>query len=212
MFMSTTVLVERIAEASPALKARWAGVLYLVAVLMAASGESFLRDRLSIAAGQFAVASFVVVTLILYDMFALVNRNLSWFAAAFGLAGLTLEALRWNPGGVDIAMGCHGISCLLFGYLAFKSSLLPRILGVLMALAGLAWLPFLSPTLANNLSPYNVVAGFVGEASLMLWLLIMGIRVAPWKQTITTHESTQRQRGSRALHPEAIIRVAGRAA
>jgi len=150
---------------------------------MAASGESFLRDRLSIVAGQFAVASFVAVTLILYDIFALVNRNLSWFAAAFGLAGLTLEALRWNPGGVDLAMGFHGISCLLFGYLVFKSGFLPRIFSASLALAGLAWLPFLSPSLANSLSPYNVAVGFLGEASLMFWFLAMGIHLSPWKRT-----------------------------
>jgi hypothetical protein len=183
MNMSTAVLAERIAEASPALKARWAGVLYLLAVLMAASGESFLRDRISIAAGQLAVASFVAVTLILYDIFAAVNRSLSWFAASFGLAGLTLEALRWNPGDVDVAMGFHGLSCLLFGYLIFRSGFLPRIVGVLMAFAGLGWLPFLSPWLANSLSPYNVVVGFIGEASLMLWLLVMGIDLSPWKRT-----------------------------
>jgi hypothetical protein len=181
--MTTAILVERITEASPVLKARWAGALYLLAVAMAASGESFLRDRLSIAAGQLALACFVVVTLILYDIFAGVNRNLSWFAASFGLAGLTLEALRWNPGGVDVAMGFHGISCLLFGYLVLRSTFLPRVLGVLMAFAGLAWLPFLSPPLANSLSPYNVAAGFLGEASLMLWLLVVGIHLSPWKHT-----------------------------
>jgi hypothetical protein len=181
--MTTAILVKRITEASPVLKARWAGALYLLAVAMAASGESFLRDRLSIAAGQLAVACFVVVTLILYDIFAGVNRNLSWFAASFGLAGLTLEALRWNPGGVDVAMGFHGISCLLFGYLVLRSTFLPRVLGVLMAFAGLAWLPFLSPPLANSLSPYNVAAGFLGEASLMLWLLVVGIHLSPWKHT-----------------------------
>jgi hypothetical protein len=150
---------------------------------MAASGESFLRDRLSIAAGQLAVACFVALTLILYDIFATVNRNLSWFAASFGLAGLTLEALRWNPGGVDVAMAFHGISCLLFGYLVFRSAFLPRIFGVLMAVAGLAWLPFLSPALANRLAPYNVAAGFVGEASLMLWLLVVGLHLSPWNRT-----------------------------
>jgi len=180
--MTTAILVERITEASPILKARWAGALYLLAVAMAASGESFLRGRLSIAAGQLAVACFVAVTLILYEILADVNRNLSWFAASFGLVGLTLEALRWNPGGVDVAMGFHGISCLLFGYLVFRSTFLPRALGVLMAFAGLAWLPFLSPPLASSLSPYNVAAGFLGEASLMLWLLVVGTHLSPSKR------------------------------
>jgi hypothetical protein len=51
-----------------------------------------------------------------------------------------------------------------------------------MALAGLGWLTFLSPPLANHLSPYNLVLGFLAELSLMLWLLVMGVNVQRWKE------------------------------
>jgi hypothetical protein len=70
---------------------------------------------------------------------------------------------------------------MLLGYLIFRSTFLPRILGVLMASAGLGWLIFLSP-FANHLSTYLKVVGFVAEASLMLWLLVMGVNVPRWKQ------------------------------
>jgi hypothetical protein len=173
----------RIAEASLGLKARIAGVFYLLAVLAAVSGESFLRGRLSYAAGLIAVACFVVVTLALYDVFKPVNRSLSLLAAFSNLVGLSLEALRWNPGGVDIAMGFHGLYCLLIGYLVFRSAFLPRILGALMAFAGLAWMTTLSILpFAKYLSPYNVAFGFLGEGSLMLWLLLMGVDVYRWKE------------------------------
>ena len=43
-----------------------------------------------------------------------------------------------------IALVLFGFFCLLIGYLIFKSDFLPRILGVLIALAGLGWLTFLS--------------------------------------------------------------------
>jgi hypothetical protein len=84
--------------------------------------------------------------------------------------------------GVSICFVFFGIYCLLIGYLIFKSSFLPRILGVLMAVAGLGWLTFLFPPLADYLSPYNLVLGFLAELALMLWLLVMGVDVQRWKE------------------------------
>jgi hypothetical protein len=72
----------------------------------------------------------------------------------------------------------HGIFCILIGYLIFRSTLLPRILGVLIAFGGLGWLTYVSAPLANHLSPYNLVCGLVGEALMFLWLLVMGVNVA----------------------------------
>jgi hypothetical protein len=63
----------------------------------------------------------------------------------------------------------------------FRSTFLPRILGALMALAGLVWLTFLSPPLANYLSPYSLASALLGEAPLMLWLLVMGVNDQRWK-------------------------------
>src|ERR1039457_4335369 len=56
--------------------------------------------------------------------------------------------------GVNICFVFFGVYCLLIGYLLFKSSSLPQFRGLLMAFAGLGWLPFLSPPLANYLSRY----------------------------------------------------------
>jgi hypothetical protein len=84
--------------------------------------------------------------------------------------------------GVNICFVFFGVYCILIGYLIFRSAFLPRILGVLMAFAGLGWLTFLSPPLANHLSPYILVLGFVAELALMLWLLVMGVNVQRWKE------------------------------
>ena len=74
------------------------------------------------------------------------------------------------------------MSCILIGYLVFRASFLPRILGVLMAGAGGAYLIFLWPALGSHLFvPWIVVPAVVGEASLTLWLLIMGVNSARWK-------------------------------
>jgi hypothetical protein len=81
-----------------------------------------------------------------------------------------------------IALVFFGFYCLLIGYLIFKSTFLPRILGVLMALAGLGWLTFLSPSFgAKYLNPY-IMATASGEALLTLWLLVFGVNAQRWKE------------------------------
>ncbi len=183
--MSTAVLMERIAKASPRFKARIAGALFLFGLLSAVFGEFFVR-RLEIAADLIAVSSMIAVTLLLYDVFKPVNRGLSLLAASFNLVGLTCGALRWNPRGVDIPVVFDGFYCLLIGYLIFRSTFLPRILSVLMPIAGLGWLTFVSLPLAKYVSPYNLAAGILGQESVMLWLLVMGVNVQRWKEQANT--------------------------
>jgi Domain of unknown function (DUF4386) len=174
-------MMKRIAEASPGFKARIAGALFLLGLLSAVFGEFFVR-RLEIAADLIAVSSMIAVTLLLYGIFRAVNRDLSLLAASFNLVGLTCGALRWNPRGVDIPVVFDGFYCLLIGYLIFRSTFLPRILGGLIACAGCGWLTFLSPPLARYLSPYNLALGIFGQGSVMLWLLMMGINEQRWKE------------------------------
>jgi hypothetical protein len=44
----------------------------------------------------------------------------------------------------------------------------------------LGWLTFLSPSLANYLYTYIQVLGVLAEASLMLWLLVIGVNAQRW--------------------------------
>jgi hypothetical protein len=98
------------------------------------------------------------------------------------LRALALMFLELNTQAGNICVVFFGFYCLLIGYLIFRSAFLPRVLGVLMALAGLGWLTFLSPPLANYLSPYILVFGFLAELSLCLWLLVMGMDVQRWRE------------------------------
>jgi hypothetical protein len=83
---------------------------------------------------------------------------------------------------VNICFVFFGVYCLVIGYLIFRSAFLPRILGVFMAFAGLGWVTFLSPPLANYLRPYILLLGVIAELALMLWLLVMGVNVQRWKE------------------------------
>jgi Domain of unknown function (DUF4386) len=112
-----------------------------------------------------------------------VNSSLSLLAAIFSLVGCANDVLGlFNLAPYKISsLVFFGPYCLLLGYLIFRSTFLPRILGVLMAFAGLGWLIFLTP-LANHLSAYLKVLGFLAELSLMLWLIVKGVNVQQWKE------------------------------
>lgn len=98
------------------------------------------------------------------------------------LQALALLFLYLNAQTGYISLVFDGLYLLLIGYLIFRSTFLPRILGALVALAGLGWLTFLSPPLANYLLLYIQVTGILAEGSLMLWLLVMGVNTQRWNE------------------------------
>lgn len=80
-----------------------------------------------------------------------------------------------------------GLHCLMVGYLILRSAFLPRVVGALMVFAGLGWLTMsfsnlLSPLFGRSLFPYILLPGMLGEGSLTLWLLLMGVNAERWKQ------------------------------
>jgi uncharacterized protein DUF4386 len=75
-----------------------------------------------------------------------------------------------------------GVFDILLGYLIFRSTFLPRVLGVLMVVAGLGWLIFLAPPLANHVLIFIEVPGFIAELALMLWLFIRGVNTQRWNE------------------------------
>ncbi|HYK34655.1 DUF4386 domain-containing protein [Alloacidobacterium sp.] len=169
---------------SPHLKARIAGFFYLLTILTGMLAV-FIRSRaVGDAFNLAATACYVVVTLILYQIFKPVDRNVSLIAAFFSLAGCTLGALQafhFAPLHIN-SLVFFGFYCLLIGYLILKSNFLPRVVGILMVLAGLGWLTFLSPQLANRLSPWTMLLGLLGEGSLTAWLLGKGVNTERWEQ------------------------------
>jgi uncharacterized protein DUF4386 len=176
-------MMERIAEASPRLKARVAGVFYLL-TFVAGGAALAVRGKLGFAVNLIADACYIPVTLLFYDIFKPVSRRLSLLAAFFSLAGCAIGALslfHLAPSTINPLI-FFGFYCLLIGYLIFRSTFLPRILGVLMAFGGLGWLTFLSPPLATYLSPYNLGPGMLGEGALTLWLLVVGLNAQRWME------------------------------
>jgi uncharacterized protein DUF4386 len=98
------------------------------------------------------------------------------------LQALAYMSIELYPQAYGIAVVFFGFYCLLIGYLTFKSTFLPRFLGVLMVFAGLGWLTFLSQPLARSLSPYILAPGILGEGSLTVWLLVFGVNASKWQE------------------------------
>jgi hypothetical protein len=186
--------MEWIAKAQQNPNARMTGAVYLLYFLAAILAE-FLTGRKLVAYGNatnlMATAFYVVLTLLFYGMFKPVNRILSLIAALFSLVGCFLMTLgQFHVAPLSMSpLPFFGTYCLLIGYLIFRSSFLPRVLGVLMILAGFGWIAFLFPTVAHNLSLYIEVLGVVAEASLMLWLLVMGVNAQRWKEQARAAEA-----------------------
>jgi hypothetical protein len=70
--------------------------------------------------------------------------------------------------------------------LIIKSGFLPKLIGVLMALAGLSYLAnsttlLLAPAYAETVVPVLALA-LLGELSLSLWLIVKGVNVGEWKK------------------------------
>jgi hypothetical protein len=97
---------------------------------------------------------------------------------ALALTSMKLRALIYHSAGLVFL----GLWCILIGFLILRSQFMPRILGVLVALAGFAYLPFLSPPLARSLLPYILIPAGVGQIALTLWLLAAGVNAERWRE------------------------------
>ncbi|MFM7856650.1 MAG: DUF4386 domain-containing protein [Flammeovirgaceae bacterium] len=96
------------------------------------------------------------------------------------LATLSLLSLNIQAQGYAIGLVFFGFYCLIVGYVIFKSNFLPKILGILYAIAGMCYCVnsfnmFLSKGFENPLFVYLAIPIFIGELSLCLWLLIKGV-------------------------------------
>lgn len=124
-----------------------------------------------------AIALFALSNLV--TVFRLLNTP--GYAADLGSGQLHAQVrLLLNSFHYQWGMGLllFGIYLGLLAYLVYRSGYIPRILGVLLAVAGLGWV-------ADSLRPYlypNVGFGFVmitavGELIFMLWLLLRGWKI-----------------------------------
>ena len=94
---------------------------------------------------------------------------------------LSYLAVNLFSAGFGFALLFFAGFCVLVGVLILGSRLVPRLIGLLMVLAGVCYavntlVLVLSPALSDRLNPAILLPPFVGELSLALWLLVKGVR------------------------------------
>jgi hypothetical protein len=111
------------------------------------------------------------------------------------LPAAQLQALAYLPG--DLSHADYSLHTVFFGfdilctaYLVLRSGLLPRVIGVLLAIDGVAYLVYsfvdiLAPEFAADLVPWIQFPALLGEGAFCLWLLVVGVNVERWRQLAT---------------------------
>jgi hypothetical protein len=95
---------------------------------------------------------------------------------------LAMLFLKISDYGVLVLEMFWGIWLIPFGILVYRSGFIPRIIGILLLIGGIGYMgnSFISLLLPDYLVYVNKTVFFIlvapGEFSIMLWLLIMGVK------------------------------------
>ena len=103
---------------------------------------------------------------------------------------IALILLRVNNTGAATAMAFFGFSVTLNGYLIFRSTFLPRWLGVLQMFCGLCWLTFLYPPLGSRMFMVAALGSLLNVVIMILWLLIRGVDEDKWRSKAAAASDT----------------------
>jgi uncharacterized protein DUF4386 len=103
------------------------------------------------------------------------------------LNALVLLSLKFYSYAGMIFTGYYGIEWLVRAYLIWKSTFLPKFLGVLMGIGGLAFvlrnfLMILAPQYASDLF---LMLMFPGALAMTVWLFVKGVDVAKWNAKVS---------------------------
>jgi hypothetical protein len=99
---------------------------------------------------------------------------------------LALLALRLHADGYAISLLFFAFACAALGWLILRSSLIPKLVGALLVLAGACYFVnsfagFVAPGFAAKLFPAILVPSALAELALALWLLLKGIDETKWR-------------------------------
>jgi hypothetical protein len=166
--------------------ARATGVVYLSYFVTTILGV-FLSSRklpAGVVLNGLATLLYATMTILLYRIFRPAQPLLALAAALCSLAGCVTDGLhQLHSGFPDLSpLVFFGPFCVLLGVLILRSRFLPRWLGWPLIVAGLGWLAYLNPKVAQHAQIVIFPVGFLAEFVLMLWLLLRGVGEARWRE------------------------------
>lgn len=136
--------------------------------------------------GLVQTASLVANTLHLMTPLLLLGGTVSTALPPDTQHALIYLSIQLHERGFGIGLIFFACDCLVLGYLIRKSGFLPRVLGVLMQVAGVCYLInsfalILAPKVAGAIFPAILMPSFIAESALCLWLLLKGVDVPAWQ-------------------------------
>jgi len=101
----------------------------------------------------------------------------------YALSNLFLKA---HDLGFSIGLIFFGFACLTYGYLIFNSGYFPKVIGILVLIAGLSYLMnsftlILAPDYSGKILPVLAFA-LIGELAFSLWLIVKGVNLQKWEK------------------------------
>ena len=153
-----------------------------------------VNNRLSLLSGWLRLVNSAIFAIALYHLLHILNiLQDEAYAQIFStehLSGLVLLSLSAFNNGWLLGLVFFGLHLLVMGCLIYKSGFIPRVIGILLIIAGIG---YLADSFANFiLTNYNdykdifmmivVLPGVVGELSLTFWLLLKNKTFAETEQ------------------------------
>jgi Domain of unknown function (DUF4386) len=149
-----------------------------------------VHKNLNLLATFFRLISIVVQVVAVINLttalFPLIGTEANKAFTSEQVYSLTNFAITSHSFAYSISLLFLGCCFLIHGYLIFKSGFLPKLLGILIQIAGLGYLTnsftlILDPNLTAWTFPIIILPVFIAETSLSLWLLVKGVDVNKWE-------------------------------
>jgi hypothetical protein len=147
------------------------GLAYVAFLLLSLAGMTLRNIPIQLVGS----ATGFVLAVLLYQLFAPADPLIALTLLPLAFIHYVIQAVgqvRADTGTLRIALLPFAAFLMVLGYLIARSTFAPDALGLLIAVAGLAWLIAVVPGAPTWSTLAVVLFGIVAEVTLALWLLI----------------------------------------